>query len=137
VRIVAIDPGAQRIGLAVSDPSGVIAQPAATLAAAPAATLVARLSEKVKELGAEELVVGLPRRLDGRMGPEAKAAQGLAHQLQEETGLRVILVDERLTSVAAERALIAAGKRRAERRQLSDQVAAALILQSHLERVRR
>jgi putative Holliday junction resolvase len=102
----------------------------------PAATLPERLAQKGRELGAEELVVGLPRRLDGRMGPEAKAAQELSQRLRELTGLRVTLVDERLSSVAAERALLASGQRRARRKELSDQVAAALILQTHLEQSR-
>lgn len=135
-RIMAIDPGTRRVGIAVSDPGGVIAQPVGAVPAVPAATLPERLAQKGRELGAEELVVGLPRRLDGRMGPEAKAAQELAQRLRELTGLRVTLVDERLSSVAAERALLASGQRRARRKELSDQVAAALILQTHLEQSR-
>jgi putative Holliday junction resolvase len=133
-RVVAVDPGTRRIGLAVSDPGGVIAQPVGMLPARPAATLVERLAARARELGASELVVGLPRRMDGALGPEAKAAQELAGRLRERTGLRVTMVDERLTSVAAERALIEGGERRARRREKSDQVAAALILQGYLGR---
>jgi putative Holliday junction resolvase len=83
---------------------------------------------------ATSLVVGLPLRMDGSAGPEAKAARALAAELRRASGLPVTLVDERLTSAAAERALLAGGASRARRRRLSDQVAAALILQSHLDR---
>jgi putative Holliday junction resolvase len=136
-RVVAIDPGSKRLGLAASDPTGVIAQPIGAEPAEPVATLVGRLAQRVRDLEAEELVVGLPRRLDGTIGPEAKAARELGRELREKTGLRVTMMDERLTSVAAERALLAGGASRARRRELSDQVAAALILQTYLERRRR
>ena len=132
-RVLAVDPGSKRVGVAVSDPTGTIAQPLTSLPAEPAGTLVARLSALARERQAERLVVGLPRRMDGGMGPEAKAARALAADLRRATGLQVALVDERLTSVAAERALLAGGATRARRRQLSDQVAAALILQGYLD----
>jgi putative Holliday junction resolvase len=74
--------------------------------------------------------------MDGALGPEALDAKALAARLRRLSGLRVTLVDERLTSVAAERALLATGTKRARRRQLSDQVAAALILQAYLDSVR-
>jgi len=132
-RVLAVDPGTRRVGVAVSDPTGTIAQPLTSVPAEPAATLVARLSALAREREAERVVVGLPRRMDGGMGPEAKAARALADDLRRATGLPVALVDERLTSVAAERALLAGGASRARRKQLSDQVAAALILQAYLD----
>lgn len=131
-RVVAIDPGTRRVGLARSDAGGTIAEPLATLAAEPSETLVDRLAGAARDAGAEELVVGLPRRLDGSSGPEAQAARRLADDLRRATGLRVTLVDERLSSVQAERALIASGARRDKRRQALDQVAATLILQAYL-----
>jgi putative pre-16S rRNA nuclease len=130
---MAVDPGSRRVGVAVSDPTGTIAQPLTVVPAEPAATLVARLAALAREQEAGRLVVGLPRRMDGGQGPEALAARALADDLRRATGLPVTLVDERLTSVAAERALLAGGASRARRRQLSDQVAAALILQSYLD----
>jgi putative Holliday junction resolvase len=133
VRVLAIDPGSKRIGLAVSDPLGKIAQPLTQIPAEPAETLPGRLAELARELEAESVVVGLPRRMDGSSGPEARAARELAARLRQDTGLPVTLVDERLTSVAAERALLAAGHRRRRRRELTDAVAAALILQTFLE----
>jgi putative Holliday junction resolvase len=132
-RVMAVDPGSRRVGVAVSDPTGTIAQPLAVLPAEPAETLVARLVQVAREQEATRLVVGLPRRMDGSHGPEARAARTLAGELRRASGLPVALVDERLTSVAAERALLAGGASRARRRQLSDPVAAALILQSYLD----
>jgi putative Holliday junction resolvase len=136
-RVMAVDPGSRRVGVAVSDPTATIAQPLSTVAAEPAATLVQRLASLAREHEVARLVVGLPRRMDGGQGPEAKAARALADDLRRATGLPVTMVDERLTSVAAERALLAGGASRARRRQLSDQVAATLILQSHLDAERR
>lgn len=133
-RTMAVDPGTVRVGIALSDPLGIVAQPHSTVLAEPRETLPERLAELARSLDAQELVVGLPYRMDGSQGPEAKAARALAQELRRAAGLRVTLVDERLTSVAAERALLAGGAKRRSRRQLSDQVAAALILQTHLER---
>lgn len=136
MRILAVDPGSKRVGIALSDPTGTIAQALTTVPADPQATLAARLAGLAREHGAGGIVVGLPRRLDGSYGPEAKAARLLAGDLRRTSGLPVELVDERLTSVAAERSLIEAGTRRAKRRQTVDRVAAALLLQSHLDRRR-
>jgi putative holliday junction resolvase len=136
VRILAVDPGSKRVGVALSDPTGTIAQGLTTLAAEPRDTLPARLADLAKEKEAARIVVGLPRRLDGSYGPEAKSARELADGLRQASGLPVELVDERLTTVAAERAMIEGGASRAKRRESIDQVAAALLLQSHLDRKR-
>jgi len=134
--VLAVDLGRKRVGLAVSDPMGVIAQPLRSEPAEPAATLADRLAAFAAEVGADEVVVGLPRRMDGSRGPEAKAAQLLAAELRRRTRLRISLADERLTSVAAERSLLEAGVKRAGRKRLSDEVAATLILQSYLDSTR-
>jgi putative Holliday junction resolvase len=133
VRTLAVDPGSKRVGLAVSDPSGTIAQALSTEPAEPAATLPSRLAEIAKAHDATRIVVGLPLRLDGRHGPEAKAAQELAGRLRKVSGLPVELVDERLTTAAAEKSLIAGGVRREKRRLSVDAVAATLLLQGHLD----
>jgi putative Holliday junction resolvase len=134
VRILAVDPGSKRVGLALSDPTATIAQALTTLAAEPAATLAARIVEVAKANEAARIVVGLPKRLDGSRGPEAKAAQALADAIRKGSGLPVEMVDERLTTVAAERSLIAGGMRRDKRRLSVDRVAATLMLQAHLDR---
>ena len=128
-----MDPGSKRVGLAVSDPSGTIAQGLSTEPAEPAATLPSRLAEIARAQDAGRIVVGLPLRLDGRHGPEAKAAQGLANRLRKASGLPVELVDERLTTAEAEKSLIAGGMRREKRRLNVDRVAATLLLQGHLD----
>jgi putative holliday junction resolvase len=136
-RALAIDPGSRRVGIAVSDPSQTIAQPLTAIPAEPSRTLASRLARLAREQQATVLVVGLPRRLDGGLGPEAVEARRLADDLRRLSGLEVTLVDERLSSVAAERALLSVGAKRARRRELSDQVAAALILQTYLDRSQR
>jgi putative Holliday junction resolvase len=133
VRTLAVDPGSKRVGLAVSDPSGTIAQGLSTEPAEPAATLASRLAEIARAQEASRIVVGLPLRLDGRHGPEAKAARELADQLRKASGLPVELVDERLTTAEAERSLIAGGMRRDKRKLSVDRVAATLLLQGHLD----
>lgn len=132
MRVLAVDPGTVRVGLARTDDSGTVAVPLGAIAAAPDETLVARLAAVAVDSGAQRIVVGHPRRLDGSEGEEARAARDLAHRLRQVTGLPVTLVDERLTSVQAERALLATGARRAKRRRQVDETAAALILQSFL-----
>ena len=124
------------MGVAVSDPTGTIAQALTTVQAEPRDTLAARLSQIAADQEAKRIVVGLPRRLDGSYGPEAKSARELADELRKASRLPVELVDERLTTVAAERSLIAGGVRRAKRKLSVDRVAATLILQSHLDRKR-
>lgn len=131
-----MDPGSKRVGLALSDPTGTIAQPLATLEAEPQDTLASRVATIAQEKEAEQIIVGLPRRMDGTYGPEAKAARQLAARLREASRLRVELVDERLTTVAAERSLLEGNVRRSTRRASIDRVAAALLLQSHLDRKR-
>ena len=137
MRVLAVDPGSKRVGLAVSDPTGTIAQPLDTLAAEPGETLAQRLADVARRNEVERIVVGLPRRLDGSLGPEAKAARELAAELRRSSRLPVELVDERLTTAAAERSLLESGMRRHKRRANIDRVAAAILLQSHLDRQRR
>lgn len=136
MRVLAVDPGTKRVGVAVSDPSGTIAQALATVPAEPQDTLADRLAGIAREQEAGRIVVGLPRRMDGSEGPEAKSARALAEALRHSAKVPVELLDERLTTVAAERSMIDAGARRSKRREIVDQVAATLLLQSHLDRKR-
>ena len=133
-RVLAIDPGSRRVGLALSDESRRLASPLRTLQAEPAETLSERLAAVVREVGAVEVVVGLPRNLDGSSGEAAASARSLAEELKRSTRLPVSLQDERLSSVAAERHLVGQGVRREKRKALVDQLAATLILEAFLER---
>jgi putative Holliday junction resolvase len=137
VRILAVDPGSKRVGLALSDPTETIAQPLPTMPAEPGDSLPTRLVEIARSHEVERIIVGLPLRLDGTHGPEAVAARKLAGAIRRQARLPVELVDERLTTVAAERALLAGGVKRDARRQGVDRVAATMLLQGHLDQRRR
>lgn len=138
-RVLGVDLGTRRIGLALSDPLGVMASPLAVIERRgdPAADHRAIL-EAAREAEAERIVVGLPVSLSGRLGPAAKAAQAEIAALAglAAAGPRAVLVepyDERLTTVTAERALVAGGVRRKDRRGVVDKVAAAVMLQAWLD----
>lgn len=137
MRILAVDPGSKRVGLAVSDPTATIAQGIETVPAEPGESLARRLAEIARTHEVARIVVGLPLRLDGTNGPEAAAARRLADAIRKESGLPVELVDERLTTAAADRALIEGGVKREQRRRGIDRVAATMLLQSHLDHRRR
>lgn len=135
--MLGIDPGTVRVGLALSDPEQLVATPLDTLAADDdLGALAVRLAEIAAERGCETAVVGLPRALSGRDTAAAQRSRRLARALEAE-GLDVHLWDERLSSAEAERALLAAGERRAVRRTARDRVAATLILQGWLDTRRR
>jgi putative Holliday junction resolvase len=133
MRVLGIDPGLRRIGLAISDETGLIATPLTAIAVSGAEQIVAKLAVEVVRLEVERVVVGLPLRLDGRESDAARAARKLSSRLAEASGLQVVLWDERLSTKAAERALREGGVRGAKRRAAVDSVAATLILQSYLD----
>jgi putative Holliday junction resolvase len=128
-----IDPGTVRIGLALSDPSGVIAQPVTVLTRRSPAEDMAALRTFIDEHEVERVVIGLPRLMDGRLDAAARTAQEFGKELARVSGRPVEYWDERLTTVAAERYLVAQGKRRRQRRADVDRMAAALLLQSYLD----
>ena len=130
-RAVGIDLGSTRIGVAVSDPSGILASPYEVVARGEGAH--ARLRAIVEEVGAEVAVVGLPLSLDGRKGKAAQLVEAEVAVLRESLGVPVELYDERFTTVTAHQSLAAAGKRAKARRQVVDQAAAAVLLQAWLD----
>ncbi len=135
-RVLGVDLGSRRIGLAISDPTGTIASPLGVIerGATPAADY-REIVARAREAGAERIVVGLPLSLSGREGPAARAARAEVAELSAEAGekLPVEVHDERLTTVTAERALAATRRSRRGRRESIDAAAAAVILQSWLE----
>ena len=136
-RVLALDVGTRRLGVAVSDPTGTLASPLATLARRTPAEDATALLALAAEQDATTVVAGLPVTLAGREGPAARAVRAYLEELRPLlAGLRVELVDERLSTVAAERALVGGGVRRRDRRQLVDQVAASVFLQTWLDRRR-
>ena len=135
-RVLGVDLGEQRIGLAVSDPTGTLAGPHQILERSGDPTADRRAVVAVaRDLGATRIVVGLPRSLSGRDGPAARAARAEAEALRGEAGpdLIVELHDERFSTVTAQQSVRASGAGRKARRRPVDDVAAAVILQSYLE----
>jgi len=136
-RILGVDYGTRRIGLAVSDSEGQIAFPEGTLERRNARRDLESLCALVKEKGVVAIVVGLPLHMDGRRGPEAEAAEAFARRLGQATGLPVEMLDERWTTQEADRALRESGltgRKGKKKRQVIDAVAATLLLRTYLER---
>jgi putative Holliday junction resolvase len=135
--VLALDYGARRIGIAVSDVEGQFAFPAGVLERSGLAKDLEALAVVIREREVAQVVVGLPIHLDGRKGPEAEAATKFARAVGEATGLPVALLDERWTSREAEQALRAVQPRRQKRQKAKlDAAAAALLLRTFLERER-
>jgi len=128
--LLGVDVGTVRVGVAVSDPSGILATPVATLPRAEALDGVVAL---VAEREAVEVVGGHPRHLSGAAGASARDAEAFAASLRERVGVPVTLVDERLTTVTATRTLAERGVRGKAQRAVVDQAAAVAILQSALD----
>jgi putative Holliday junction resolvase len=135
-KILAVDWGRATLGLAVSDELGITAQGLTSLPRVNENRDVEAIGAYVRDLRVEEIVVGLPKNMDGTLGPSAEAAQEFARLLRDRLEIPVHLWDERLTSLAAERTLVSAGMRRRARRAVLDQVAATMILQGFLDRRR-
>ena len=131
-RVLGLDYGTRRVGVAVSDPLGITAQPRVVLDARDP-RLMEQIAGLATELGVERVVVGLPVSLNGTEGPAAAAAREFAAAVGEATGLPVELADERFTSVSAERVLVEAGLSGRRRRAVRDRVAAAVMLQAYLD----
>lgn len=135
--MVGIDLGERRIGVAVSDPTGTIATPLTVIERSGDADADrAAVAAVVREVGAERVVVGVPVPMAGGEGPAARAATEEAAALAAVVGVPVETVDERLSTVAAERSLRERGVRGRARRRVVDKVAAAVILQAWLDRAR-
>jgi len=132
-RILGIDLGEKRVGLAISDPSQMIASPLGKLEFRTEHQLIIDIEAVVREKEVKEIVVGYPLRTSGKKGELALFAERIAEQLKERTGLEVHLWDERMSTQGAERALLEADLSRKKRKEVRDQVSAGLILQSFLE----
>ncbi|HSV63505.1 MAG TPA: Holliday junction resolvase RuvX [Chthoniobacterales bacterium] len=130
-RILGIDLGRVRIGVAVSDELGLLAHPLETIPAGNDAAR--RIAELVREKNAERVVIGLPRHMNGSVGEGAADALAFAKKLQTILPCDVMMWDERLTTMAANRALRDSGRKARNSRQILDQVAAQMILQGYLD----
>jgi len=133
MRTLALDVGAVRIGVALSDETGSLASGLVTLTAAGPRKDAQAVAALVREHGVGEVVVGLPLRLDGTLGPRGEEVLSFVERLRRVLDVPVVTRDERLTSVAAGERLAEAGVKRRDRKARIDQAAAALILQEHLD----
>lgn len=131
-RVLGIDVGSVRVGLAISDETCTLASPVATIANAPR-TLWTRIEREMDDRSVDRVVIGLPRKLDGSEGEAAESARAFAAELARRTKITIELWDERFTTSIAERSLIESGVRRKRRREVIDSVAAAVLLQSWLD----
>lgn len=130
---VGIDLGDVRIGVAVSDELGIVASPRCVIQSSGWINDIQRISEIVYEVGAGEVVVGLPKNMNGSIGPRAQKATEFAERLKQALDIPVVMWDERLSTVQASKALLEADMSRRKRRGVVDKAAAALILQSYLD----
>jgi len=133
MRILALDHGTKRIGVAVSDEMKMIATPLEYIPAEPFADFLARLKEIVREKEVEMILIGMPRNMDGSYGPAALKVQEFAAALKDAIPIPLKTWDERLTSAQAQRFLIQGNVRRDKRKEKVDKTAAALLLQSYLD----
>ena len=132
MRIMAIDLGDARTGLAVSDAMGILCGEAWTMEEWDMERAAKRIAEAAQERGVERLVLGLPKNMDGSEGPRAEKSREFKAMLDAESGLPVVLWDERRSSIEAHAILHASGKKEKKHRKTVDAVAASLILEGYL-----
>ena len=135
-RIIGLDFGSKTTGVAVSDPFGWTAQGVEIIRRKEENKLrktLARIEELVKEYGATRIVLGLPKNMNNSLGDRAEKSLAFKEMLERRTGLLVVMWDERLTTVAADRTMMEAGIRREHRREYVDEIAAVFILQNYLD----
>ena len=135
MRIMALDVGSKRIGVALSDPLKITAQGLQTFQRTTLEEDIKGLWQLIDEHEVSQLVVGLPKNMDGSIGFKAEEVQQFVADLTAERKIEVIWIDERLTTVSAERVLLEADVSRAKRKKVIDKMAAVVILQSYLDRL--
>ncbi|MBR3105527.1 MAG: Holliday junction resolvase RuvX [Lachnospiraceae bacterium] len=136
MRIMGLDFGSKTVGVAISDELGLTAQGKEIVRRERESKLrqtCARIEELIVEYGVERIVMGLPKNMDGSEGERVEKTKEFQEMLERRTGLEVILWDERLTTVAADRYMSEAGIRGAKRKELVDEIAAVFILQGYLD----
>ena len=132
-KIMGLDVGDKRIGIAMSDPLRITAQGIESYTRKTLAEDIAHIGGILRENGGDTIVCGLPKNMNGTIGPQAEKIIVFAHELEQGIGAEIILYDERLTTVIAEKALIEADVSRKKRRKVVDMLAAVTILQGYLD----
>lgn len=135
--MLGLDIGSKRVGVAISDELGLTAQGLETLAWKGPDSLVREIEQLVEKYAIGEVVLGMPYNMNGTEGPQAQKVRALMSLISERVSIPVREWDERLSTVAADRALLEADMSRSKRRKLVDKIAAVLILQGYLDRQRR
>jgi putative Holliday junction resolvase len=133
MRILALDHGTKRIGVAVSDELKMIAQPLEYILTEPFAPFLERLKKLLLEKEVDLIIIGMPRNMDGSYGPAAQKVETFVAVLRNAIAVPIKTLDERLTSAQANRVLIQGGVRRDQRKEKVDKMAAAILLQSYLD----
>ena len=136
MRVLGLDFGSKTVGVAVSDPLKITAQPVETITRKDENKLrqtLARVEQLAKEYEVELIVLGMPKNMNNTLGDRAEKTIEFKEALERRSGIKVILWDERLTTVAAERVLIESNVRRENRKDYVDQIAAVFILQGYLD----
>ena len=129
---MAIDYGDAHTGIAISDPTGLLAGTTTTINSRKAEVVLEELARLVRDYRVDELVMGYPKNMDGSDGPRAELYRAFAQRVEEATGLKPVLWDERRTTIDAHRILFEAGKNGKKRKKTVDAVAASLILEGYL-----
>ena len=135
MRIIGLDYGTKTVGVAISDALGITAQGLETITRKEANKLrktLARIEAIIEEYEVEQIVLGFPKNMDNSVGERAQDCQNFAEMLERRTGLPVVLWDERLTTVSADKVLMESGVRRENRKAVIDKIAAVFILQGYL-----
>ena len=135
-KIMGLDVGEKRIGIALSDPLRITAQGLESYQVQGEQEDIAYIKALCEKHGVEQIVCGLPNNMNGTIGPQAEKISAFAEKLKEATGREIIMEDERLTTVFAQRTLIEADVSRAKRRKVVDKLAAVAILQGYLDRTK-
>ena len=133
MRILALDHGTKRIGVAVSDEMKMIATPLEYILAEPFAAFLSQLKEIIREKEVDLIIIGMPRNMDGSYGPAALKVQEFVAVLKDALTIPIKTLDERLTTVQAQKFLIQGNVRRDKRKEKVDKTAAAILLQSYLD----
>ena len=132
MRIMAIDYGDAHTGISISDPTGLLAGTTTTINSRKAEVVLEELARLVRDYRVDELVMGYPKNMDGSDGPRTELYRAFAQRVEETTGLKPVLWDERRTTIDAHRILFEAGKNGKKRKKTVDAVAASLILEGYL-----
>jgi putative holliday junction resolvase len=135
-RVLGLDVGERRIGVALSDALGMLSSPLTTIGARPRERAISEIGRLVREHAVVQLVVGLPLTLRGEVGPQAEIIHAFTRELEATLSIPVALFDERLSTAAAEQMLRDLGVKPEKRKQQIDQVAASIILQDYLDHTR-